>query len=393
MPKKTILFINGHLNAGGCERSLVDVLRHLDYETYEVDLLLLEGLGDYYQEIPPQVRVCLRPLDQAFGSFGVCAKRAVQERDWFSLRFRLLYLLSRYLGKGVLQHVKHLLPDLRREYDAVVAYRPGICTDFAAYVIRARRRIAWWHHGSFDGSEEQAMRIDDAYRKMDAVVAVSKSSGELVDAQFPHARGKIHVIPNMICPEELEEKASEPTELLKDHSGKLVIVSAGRMSPEKNMMLCPEVGHYLRNRGIEFFWYLLGDGQEKRTIEERIHQLGLGSYYCLTGRLKNPYPFLKAADILIHPSRVESQGITILEAMALSTPTIAVSSEGPKEYIENGRSGLLLEADAARIADTIITLAGNGQLRDTITREAKETMSRFYPNQIIPKIEQVVGKE
>ena len=39
MGKKKILFINGHLNAGGVERSLVDVLRHFDYGKYDVDLL------------------------------------------------------------------------------------------------------------------------------------------------------------------------------------------------------------------------------------------------------------------------------------------------------------------------------------------------------------------
>ena len=43
--KKKILFINGHLIVGGVERSLVDVLRHLDYDKYDVDLLLLEDMG------------------------------------------------------------------------------------------------------------------------------------------------------------------------------------------------------------------------------------------------------------------------------------------------------------------------------------------------------------
>ena len=45
--KRTILFINGHLEAGGCERSLTDVLKNINYDKYEVDLLLLERRGDY----------------------------------------------------------------------------------------------------------------------------------------------------------------------------------------------------------------------------------------------------------------------------------------------------------------------------------------------------------
>ena len=60
--KKRILFINGHLNAGGVERSLVDVLKHMDYTKYAVDLLLLEDIGDYASELPPEVNVLFRDL-------------------------------------------------------------------------------------------------------------------------------------------------------------------------------------------------------------------------------------------------------------------------------------------------------------------------------------------
>ena len=48
---KSILFINGHMNTGGVEKSLLDILRRLDYGHYNVDLLLLEELGDYADEI------------------------------------------------------------------------------------------------------------------------------------------------------------------------------------------------------------------------------------------------------------------------------------------------------------------------------------------------------
>ena len=57
--KRTILFINGHLEAGGCERSLTDVLKNINYDKYEVDLLLLERRGDYLEEIPQEVNIKL----------------------------------------------------------------------------------------------------------------------------------------------------------------------------------------------------------------------------------------------------------------------------------------------------------------------------------------------
>ena len=54
---QNVLFINGHLNTGGVERSLVDILRHMDDTKYTVDVLLLEEKGDYLEELPPEVSV------------------------------------------------------------------------------------------------------------------------------------------------------------------------------------------------------------------------------------------------------------------------------------------------------------------------------------------------
>ena len=55
--KKRLLFVNGHLNVGGVEKSLVDLLKAIDYDKYEVDLVLFEELGDYIDEIPKNVNI------------------------------------------------------------------------------------------------------------------------------------------------------------------------------------------------------------------------------------------------------------------------------------------------------------------------------------------------
>ena len=66
--KKRLLFVNGHLNVGGVERSLVDLLKYIDYDKYEVDLVLFEELGDYIDEIPANVNVIFYDLTKTYGS-------------------------------------------------------------------------------------------------------------------------------------------------------------------------------------------------------------------------------------------------------------------------------------------------------------------------------------
>ena len=92
---KKILFINGHLNTGGVERSLVDILKHMDYTKYAVDLLLLEDTGDYASELPPEVNVLFRDIHHTYGSFASSIRRCIVAHDWMCLRLRFLFLLRR----------------------------------------------------------------------------------------------------------------------------------------------------------------------------------------------------------------------------------------------------------------------------------------------------------
>ena len=92
--KKRILFVNSHLYAGGVERSLVDVLHHLDYTKFQVDLLILEGKGDYIEEIPSQVNLIKRNIDLAYGPLTSALIKNIKKRNWFGIT-TCLYLRTR----------------------------------------------------------------------------------------------------------------------------------------------------------------------------------------------------------------------------------------------------------------------------------------------------------
>ena len=140
--KQRILFINGHLNAGGVEKALIDVLRHMDYERFDVDLLLLEGKGDYAPLLPRQVRIIERPLQNTYGSLVGALLRCIRERDWFSLWMRLVFLSMKLFGQNAVRLArKPLLGNVH--YDCAVGFRPGICTQVAAFAADADRRITW----------------------------------------------------------------------------------------------------------------------------------------------------------------------------------------------------------------------------------------------------------
>lgn len=179
--KKKILFINGHLDSGGCERSLIDVLKKLDYKKYEVDLLLLEHTGDYLEEVPEEVNIKVYSLDNAFGRLVPCLVRAIRKKDWFSFWFRVEYICGTKVSRHFMVCMRKLFKDLRKSYDIVIAYRPGICTELAAFTFQANKKISWWHHGEMNLSYHEIKSLDMAYKKMDSIVAVSNSSKKLLE--------------------------------------------------------------------------------------------------------------------------------------------------------------------------------------------------------------------
>ena len=387
--KRTILFINGHLDAGGCERSLVDVLNNINYDKYEVDLLLLEHTGDYLEEIPKAVNVKLYSLDNAFGRLIPCIKQAIMQRDWFSFFFRIEFMLGKKVSRYFLRKLRRLFKGLKDCYDVIVAYRPGICTELAAFTFDGKKKITWWHHGIMNFSGMAWEELHKSYQRMDCIVAVSKSSMTLLAENFSDIKEKLTVIPNMISPHELLKK-TKMYEVAEFRDSVFKIITVGRMSPEKNMTLCPKVAAVLKMAGINFKWILIGDGEDERHISRMIIKYNLQEDVLMLGRSKNPYPYIAAADLMIHPSLIESQGITILESMALATPVIAVASAGPKEFIVSGKNGYLVAPEIDEIVKLTKKIYEDSELREKIVKNALETVRRVEPEYIMKQVENIL---
>lgn len=388
---KNLLFINGHLNPGGCERSLTDLLRHLDYTKYHVDLLLFEGMGEYAGELPEEVNVIFYDITNTFGSYGACIGRALRERDGFTLALRSVMLFCKLFGAGSLRFARGLFRRLKKNYDCAVAYRPGFCTDFAAYAVRADKKISWWHHGAIELHDNERRSLRRAYDRMDYVAAVSEGCRQLLLHEFPGMDGKLVTIPNIIDADEIKIKADDYQADTYD-GGTIQIVSVGRLSPEKNMAVCPDICRMLILRGFQIRWYIIGSGTQEKEIYDKIVGDGLSGSIVLLGSLPNPYPYIKAADIYVHPSLVESQGISVLEAMALSKPVVAAASLGPMEFIKNGENGILTRPVAEDICDGIIPLLQQPPLRTRIAENAEKTAGLYRPEKILALFYNLIGR-
>jgi glycosyltransferase involved in cell wall biosynthesis len=114
----------------------------------------------------------------------------------------------------------------------------------------------------------------------------------------------------------------------------------------------------IKERGIKFHWYVIGPGNHE-AIDNTIHDLRVDDCVHFIGPKSNPYPWMKACDIYVQPSRYEGHSVTVREAQILLKPVIITNYPTAKSQIRDGIDGVICGMDNESIADAIISLAQN----------------------------------
>jgi glycosyltransferase involved in cell wall biosynthesis len=127
-------------------------------------------------------------------------------------------------------------------------------------------------------------------------------------------------------------------------------------------------------------WLLVvGEGSERDSLEAQADILGISARVVFTGRREDVPAVTAALDISVLPSYREAQGLSVLEAMALSRPVVASAVGGIPEMIEDGISGLLVPPhDCEALADAIIRLLTDHPLADTIARAGHDVVHERF---------------
>jgi glycosyltransferase involved in cell wall biosynthesis len=136
---------------------------------------------------------------------------------------------------------------------------------------------------------------------------------------------------------------------------------------------------------------IVGEGTERDSLEAQAASLGLGESVIFTGRRDDVPAVTAALDVAVLPSYREAQGLSILEAMALSRPVVASAVGGIPEMIEHGRTGLLVPPrDPDALAESIIRLLTDHPYADTLGRAGKDLVhERFCVELMVRAVETI----
>jgi len=183
-----------------------------------------------------------------------------------------------------------------------------------------------------------------------------------------------------------KEKARQDLTLPQDAK---IIGCIANFYPEKGLSYLIEAANILKQKNIDPIFALIGDGKERKDLEEKIKKYHLENFLLL-GRKSNAVQYLKAFDLLVLPSVKEGLPYVILEAMAAGLPIVASRIGGIPEMIEEGQNGFLTEPrDAQALAQKIAEILENPAIAQKFGQVSKEKLPQFSLSKMIDETERI----
>lgn len=123
------------------------------------------------------------------------------------------------------------------------------------------------------------------------------------------------------------------------------LLSIGRFSEAKNYDNVPDICHRMVEDGIDVKWFIIGFGGDEQLIRSKIAEAGMQKHVIILGKRSNPYPYIKACDIYVQPSRYEGKSVTVREAQMLCKPVVVTNYPTASSQIRNGVDGVIVPLD------------------------------------------------
>ena len=349
-----------YMELGGAEMSLIGLLQAIDYSKYDVDLFVHRHQGELMQFIPKNVN--LLP-EICKGQVGVILGRLIA-------KIRALKYLSHDHSKPqyaifqyIAQEVAPYLPSLEKygKYDLAISFlQPH---NYVLSKVNARKKACWIHtdYTKVEFDAEAELPVWFAY---DHIVSISPDVTKSFLRVFPSLKDRIVEIENILSSEFVRKRANEMDvfEEIPKKDEVVNVLSVGRFTNAKNYDNVPDICRRIREKGIDLYWFIIGFGNDS-LIRQKICEANMEDYVIILGKRTNPYPYIKACDIYVQPSRYEGKSVTVREAQMLCKPVVVTDYPTAKSQINDGTDGVIVPMDNESCAQGIADFIRDNKLQ------------------------------
>lgn len=205
-------------------------------------------------------------------------------------------------------------------------------------------------------------------------IAISEDISHFLRTVLPKDLQSIQLLQNAIDLKRFER----PMDFNKVRDNVFNMVSIGRLDKNKNHQFLIDVVLDLKNRKIPVHLTIVGEGDERISLQEKILQLNLSDQLSMVGLQEKVEMYLWNADLYVHSAITEGFGLTLIEAMACGLPVVCTDGEGNRDLIQEGENGFMVgERDTKLLADKIELLLKNDILRLEMGEKARKFAQGF----------------
>ncbi len=346
---KILFFIPG-LSEGGAEKVLRNLVNNMDQSKFDLTV---------------------QTIDQCVSSEFLVN----------GIRYKAINRCKSELGKKIFSYWFRICAQLKLayrffvkdDYDIEVAYLETVATKIIAQSNNFRaKKVAWVHCdlARKEGIREVSAKVKKQYNQFDHIVCVSED----VRTGFHELFGPgfdTSVLPNVIDDDEIRAKSDEVIQYEMEKN-KIQMVALGRLAPQKNFAYLIDTCRKLKDANCSFCLNILGEGPEREKLERQILSLGLEENVILRGFFKNPYPWVKRADIVVCSSAYEGISTVIQEAMFLHKPVVTTPCTGMTELLGDSEYGMVVDNSNDGLLKGLYQMINSEELRSHYSQKAVE---------------------
>ena len=351
--KKKILFVYYTMMLGGSTTSLLSLLDSLDYEKYDVDLLLYRNEGPYLHYIPqkvnllPQACVIDKRKEQVMrGLANGSLLKSITQGIKYSHKIKPIKQSMAYTQVSFCRKIE-------KEYDVAIGFLELWSDVFVNNCITSKKKISWIHV-----DYEKAHMFPDIDRKMfeksNFIVNVSEECLVNFQRAFPEYADKSIYIPNILTKQFLMHRLQGQEKSLNVSRDAINLVSACRIAIDhKGLDRGLAAIKKLIENNFKIKWYIIGNGPDYNQLKGLIKDNQLEEYVILMGQMEVPYSVYHNFDAFFVPSRFEGKPMAVTEAMMLALPPIVTAYASAAEQIDNGVDGIIAKNSVEGIYEAL----------------------------------------
>lgn len=365
MNDRRVAFVLSSLAGGGHQRVVLTLAKEFAERGFDVDLVVERAEGPYLSQIPGKV-----------GVVDLKAKRAA-----LSL-FPLVSYLRRRRPRALVSGSTH------GNIMAILAWK----------LARVDTRMVISAHNTISVATRNSPHLRGRYVALlarlvypcaDAIVAVSKGAADDLVDKLRLPRAKVETIYNPVVTLELLEKAAEELDHPWFRYGEPpVILGVGQLTRQKDFPTLLRA-FALVHKECAARLLILGEGEDRSSLESLIADLGITSDVEMPGFVDNPYKYMSRASVFALSSIFEGLPTVLIEAMACGTRLISTDCpSGPREILGGGKYGLLVPVgDVGALAAVLSETLADGS---RVALPQPEAWSRFTPDVVLLKYEEIM---